>query len=105
MFGLFQSIPSISTKELETLLTTQHITLLDVRNPGEYRGGHIQKANNVPLNKITTYKGKNTEPVYVICQSGMRSKNAAKQLKKMGYNVVNVRGGMNQWTGKIRGGK
>lgn len=104
MFGLFQSVPSITTKELEGRLT-QNITLLDVRSSSEYRGGHITKAVNVPLNKITGYQGAKDNPVYLICQSGMRSKNAAKQLKKMGYNVINVRGGMNQWTGKIRGGK
>lgn len=104
MFGLFQSVPSISTKELEVVLT-QDINLLDVRSPSEYRGGHIAKAKNVPLNKITSYRGAKEAPVYLICQSGMRSKNAAKQLKKMGYNVINVRGGMSQWTGKIRGGK
>lgn len=104
MFGLFQSIPSITTRELEGLLT-QNVTLLDVRSPSEYRGGHIAKAINVPLNKITGYKGTKDAPVYLICQSGMRSKNAAKQLKKMGYTVTNVRGGMNQWAGKIRGGK
>lgn len=104
MFGLFQSIPAITIKELEGLLT-QNITLLDVRSANEYRGGHIEKAINVPLNKITGYKGTKDKPVYLICQSGMRSKNAAKQLKKMGYTVSNIRGGMNQWTGKIRGGK
>ncbi|MHC5268571.1 rhodanese-like domain-containing protein [Enterococcus sp. LJL98] len=104
MFGLFQSIPSITVKELEGKLT-QNITLLDVRSPSEYRGGHITKTINLPLNKITGYTGDKDQDVYLICQSGMRSKSAAKQLKKMGYNVINVRGGMNQWTGKIRGGK
>lgn len=104
MFGFFQKIPSISTKELEGLLTS-NITLLDVRTPSEYRGGHIAKAKNVPLNKITTYSNASNKEVYVICQSGMRSKNAAKQLKKMGYQPINVRGGMSQWAGKIRGGK
>ncbi|GGI65386.1 rhodanese-like domain-containing protein [Enterococcus alcedinis] len=104
MFGLFKAVPSITTSELEARLKSP-MTLLDVRTPNEYRGGHITKAKNVPLNKIHTYNGSPDEKVYVICQSGMRSKNAAKQLMKMGYQVTNVRGGMSQWTGKIRGGK
>ncbi|MGO1747112.1 rhodanese-like domain-containing protein, partial [Alkalibacterium gilvum] len=37
--------------------------------------------------------------------SGMRSKRAAKVLQKKDYQVINVRGGMNQWNGKVRGGK
>ncbi len=39
--------------------------------------------------------------VYVICQSGARSKLAAKKLKHQGYNAINVQGGMNTWRGKI----
>ena len=39
--------------------------------------------------------------LYVICHSGVRSKMAAKKLKKKGYDVVNVQGGMSAWTGKV----
>lgn len=104
MFGLFKKIPTISTKELEGLLTS-NITLLDVRTPSEYRSGHIAKATNVPLNNIQSYKNNKEKEIYVICQSGMRSKSAAKKLKSMGYHPINVRGGMSHWAGKIRGGK
>ena len=104
MFGLFQTIPSITTTALEAELT-KNFTILDVRNPSEYRSGHIAKAINVPLNKISGYKGAKETPIYLICQSGMRSKKAAKILQKKGYSVVNIRGGMSQWTGQIRGGK
>lgn len=103
MFKLFQKIPSISTNELVDKLE-QSITLIDVRTPEEYRRGHIAKAVNYPLNKIDCYKGKENE-LYVICQSGMRSKQAAKVLKQKGYTVTNVQGGMNRWQGPIRGGK
>ncbi len=41
------------------------------------------------------------ETLYVICHSGVRSKMAAKKLKKKGYDVVNVQGGMSAWTGKV----
>lgn len=104
MFGLFESLPSISTNELASKLGNK-LTLIDVRTPEEYRSGHIAIAKNIPLDRIGSYKQKNTEDIYVICQSGMRSKQAARILKKNGYNVINVRGGMNQWSGKTRGGK
>ena len=103
MFKLFQSVPSISTKELEGKLN-QKIVLLDVRTPTEYRGGHINNAINKPLDKINNYNGKEKE-IFVICQSGMRSKKAAKILKSKGYNVTNIRGGMSQWSGAVRRGK
>lgn len=104
MFNLFSSIPSISTNDLQKKLTNQMI-LLDVRTSSEYQSGHIRQAKNVPLNKIDKYKQKGDQDIYVICQSGARSKQAAQQLKKNDYNVINVRGGMNQWQGPVRGGK
>ena len=103
MFSLFNKIPSISTKELESKLA-EKIVLLDVRTPAEYKSGHIYQAVNKPLDKMNTYQGKEKE-VYVICQSGMRSKKAAKTLKNKGYQVTNVKGGMSQWRGSISRGK
>lgn len=103
MFSLFKKNSTISTNELADKLG-KSITLLDVRTPQEYRGGHITKAVNVPLDKIDRYQGKEKE-VYVICQSGMRSKQAVKILKQKGYEATNVQGGMNRWNGPTRGGK
>ncbi|BCA86882.1 sulfurtransferase [Enterococcus saigonensis] len=104
MFSFFSMVKSITIRELATKLN-DNILLLDVRTPAEYRQGHIIKAKNVPLNKIAAYKEKGDKAIYVICQSGMRSKQAAQQLKRKGYNVINVKGGMNQWSGKVKGGK
>ena len=100
MFYLFTKIDSISTSELKAKLR-EPIQLLDVRTPTEFRRGHIKNAKNVPLTEIRSYTPATKETLYVICQSGVRSKIAAKKLKKKGYNVINVRGGMRAWTGKI----
>ena len=104
MFEFFKRKPSITTNQLESELSKKP-TIIDVRTPGEYRQGHIPGSKNVPLNKIEQYKAKTEEKVYVVCQSGMRSKRAATALQKKGYDVVNVRGGMSQWNGTVRGGK
>ncbi|HJG22174.1 rhodanese-like domain-containing protein [Enterococcus durans] len=101
---LFQTIKSITIAELKGKLKSS-IQLIDVRTPNEYRGGHIRQAKNIPLQRINSFKGDQTKPVYVICQSGMRSKQATKELNKMGYQAINVRGGMNQWLDKTIGGK
>jgi NADPH-dependent 2,4-dienoyl-CoA reductase/sulfur reductase-like enzyme len=58
--------------------------------------GHIKQAKNVPLTEIGRYSGQDSK-VYVICQSGMRSRQATKILNKKGYDVTNIRGGMSQW--------
>lgn len=97
---LFTKIDSISTSELEAKLK-EPIQLLDVRTPMEFHRGHIKNAKNVPLNvplnEIVSYTPATKETLYVICHSGVRSKLAAKN----GYDVINVRGGMSAWTGKV----
>ena len=99
MFFLFTKIDSISTIELEQKLK-ENIQLIDVRTPGEFRRGHIKNTKNVPLNEIGQFTPITDETVYVICHSGARSKLAAKKLKKKGYDVINIQGGMHAWRGK-----
>lgn len=104
MFGFFKGTPSISTKELAEKLKDKN-KLIDVRSRDEYRVGHIPRAENIELNKIANYKGKTDQPIYVICQSGARSSQAVRILQQKGYQAINVRGGMNQWNGPVKGGK
>ncbi|MGC6769221.1 rhodanese-like domain-containing protein [Enterococcus sp. LJL128] len=100
---LFNRVSAISTKDLNGKLSEKP-TILDVREKSEFIGGHIPGAVNVPLSKIRQYKTKNTHGVYVICQSGIRSKQAVKMLEKKNIEAVHVKGGMNRWQGEIRGG-
>ena len=100
MFFLFTKVDSISTIELEQKLK-QNIQLIDVRTPGEFRRGHIKNAKNIPLNEIGSFTPVAGKKTYVICHSGARSKLATKKLKKRGFDVVNVKGGMHAWRGKI----
>lgn len=100
MFYLFTKVASISTIELEQKLK-ENIQLIDVRTPGEFRKGHMKNAKNVPLNEIGQFTPITDKTVYVICHSGTRSKLAAKKLKKKGYDVINIQGGMHAWRGKI----
>ncbi|QXA18153.1 rhodanese-like domain-containing protein [Streptococcus gordonii] len=100
MFHFFTKVESISTAELEKRLKT-NIKLLDVRTPSEYNRGHIKGALNIPLGQIDRYSQSKEEELYVICHSGVRSRLAAKKLKKKGYDVVNVSGGMMSWKGDV----
>lgn len=97
----FSKVKSISTSELATKIQEQKdIEIIDVREKDEFRSGHIKEAKNVPLSNFDVRKIKK-QPLYVICQSGMRSKQACQYLSKQGYDVTNISGGMNAWKGKM----
>ena len=98
----FRRIPSISTKNLKEKLNVKPL-IIDVRTPAEFQSSHIIGAKNVPLKTIHSYHPK--QKAYIICASGMRSKQASKILNKNGYDVVNVKGGMHKWNGPTKGGK
>jgi rhodanese-related sulfurtransferase len=75
------------------------IELVDVRTPLEYRSVHVEFAKNIPLDQLDPESIKRerrdaNEPLYVVCQSGGRSKQACDRLAAAGVtNVVNVAGG------------
>ena len=74
--------------------------LIDVREPGEYAGGHAQGARNIPLDQLVQRAGevRGDTPVLVICQSGGRSARAQDLLTRQGTpDVRNVRGGTGAW--------
>lgn len=97
-----KGVRNISTAELKNELKDKNKLFIDVRTPGEYKGKHIREFKNIPLNLLAQKAEKELskdKEVIVICQSGMRSGQASKLLKKLGYTkVTNVKGGMNAWS-------
>ncbi len=77
--------------------------LIDVRTPMEYQEVHVDFARNVPLDQLdatAVAAGRNgsAQPLYVICRSGSRSKQACEKLQAAGAtNVVSVEGGTQAW--------
>lgn len=89
------SIREISAGELATILERGGI-VVDVREPDEYREGHIPGAQSVPLSLVPESVDvfRKAVPVYVVCMSGGRSMRACEFLHDAGVtNVVNVAGG------------
>ena len=78
--------------------------LLDVRSSREYQSGHIPDSHNLPLNHIESAADlvdDKDAKIFVYCQSGSRSRQAASALKNMGYaNVKNI-GGMAAYKGRV----
>lgn len=89
----------------ERMKNSSQLEVIDVREPHEYKSGHISRAKNIPLSKIAE-KAKNIprdKEIALVCRSGNRSMIAAKRLKKLGYEkLTNVRGGMTAWNGPVR---
>lgn len=79
--------------------------LIDVREPNEFDNGHILGARNIPMTqmKMRLQEIRPDKPVYLYCQSGMRSGRAAQLLYKKGYkDLSHLQGGFKKWTGKIK---
>lgn len=79
--------------------------LMDVRENHEFKRGHIAGAVNVPLSQLKQRMGEipKDRNVYLYCQSGMRSKQAAKILSRNGHlHLAHLRGGMMSWDGPVQ---
>ncbi|MBI4737318.1 MAG: rhodanese-like domain-containing protein [candidate division NC10 bacterium] len=80
----------------------ENLFVLDVREPDEFKAGHIEGAANIPirtlgrsLDKLPTDK---SMPIAVVCKSGIRAAYGTMTLKLLGYaNVKDVVGGMLAW--------
>ncbi|MFI5378727.1 MAG: rhodanese-like domain-containing protein [Tepidisphaerales bacterium] len=99
------SFKTMTAKEVYDLSQTgRPIDLIDVRSAGEFASVHAAGARNIPLNTITREAVLSNrlapagDPIYIICQSGGRSRTACTRLIADGLeNVVNVEGGTSAW--------
>lgn len=80
----------------------EKLTIIDVREPDEWFLGHIPEAKHIPLGQIPTRIHEIDPKVQTIlvCRSGGRSGRACEYLHSLGYNVVNMTGGMMEWPGE-----
>ncbi|MGV9674465.1 rhodanese-like domain-containing protein [Nocardia sp. NPDC003482] len=73
--------------------------LLDVREDDEWRLGHAPGAVHIPMADIPARADEldYDREVYVVCRQGGRSLQVAQYLARIGYDVVQVTGGMVAW--------
>lgn len=93
-------IKEVSPIEAQAAVSKAYSQFIDVRTPEEYSGGHAARAVNIPIDTLLASLDRleKGEPVYLICQSGNRSRKAAAMLKDAGFNnVLNVTGGTTAW--------
>ena len=80
----------------------ENLFVLDVREPDEFKAGHIEGAVNVPIRtlakNVATLPQDKATPITVVCKSGIRAAYGTMTLKLLGYtNVKDVAGGMLAW--------
>ena len=82
-------------EDMDKISKDKNVVLLDVRTVGEFNRGHMKGFNNIPVDELRERiseieKGK---PVYLICQSGLRSYIASRILEGNDYETYNFSGG------------
>ncbi|GGG23108.1 rhodanese-like domain-containing protein [Paenibacillus abyssi] len=87
----------------QRLASGEALIIVDVREDTEWESGHIPGAKHIPLGSIGERHQEldSSRETIVVCRSGNRSGLACEVLESKGYNVVNMTGGMLEWTGDI----
>lgn len=82
-------------KDIDTLFNDENVTMLDVRTSEEFNSGHIEGFKNIPVDELRKRleEIEKNKPVYLICQSGLRSYIASRILEGNGFETYNFSGG------------
>jgi rhodanese-related sulfurtransferase len=104
MFSFFSKSQSNSVRvnDLDSILKS--ISLIDIREPQEYKSGHLPTAKNIPMNTILMAPENHldeSKEYHIICHSGARSSRACQILSSKGYKVVDVAGGTGSYRGQL----
>jgi rhodanese-related sulfurtransferase len=105
-----KKIETLSVEQTEERLIDKRVSeiiLLDVRQPEEYKSGHLPGAVFIPLPDLINKVGEldHTKPILAYCRSGNRSRAAAAFLLAEGFSkVYSIDGGITAWNGQIATG-
>lgn len=93
---------SVGPLEATQLSNRENAVFLDIREDGEYKGGHIPDAIHIPYRQLTDRVNElnrfKNAPVIAYCRSGARSAGVGGILKKHGFETVyNLGGGIVAW--------
>lgn len=98
-----QAQTTVAAISFQQQLKTAGAQILDVRTPGEYQSGHIEKALLANWNDKAEFERRigfldKEKPVYIYCLAGGRSHAAAARLNELGFQkIVELQGGVNAW--------
>jgi len=97
-----RGIKEVDVSAALQLINHKNAFVLDVREEGEYKAGHLLNAKLIPLGKLKERIGElqkyKDQPVVVVCRSGNRSGMACATMNKLGFTqAYNMAGGMLAW--------
>lgn len=104
MINMIKNIFGLGAKTDYAQLLKEGAVILDVRSKGEFAGGHIKGAINIPLDQLTAYLPKikdKQQPIITCCASGMRSASAKSILQSNGFTKVFNGGGWSSLQHKL----
>jgi rhodanese-related sulfurtransferase len=88
--------------QVTMLINRQDAQVIDLRGAEDYASGHLPEARNIPLEQLEARAGEidklKDTPLILVCQNGVRSANACRQLQKLGFGKANsLAGGIAGW--------
>lgn len=92
----------ITTNQLVAMVNRQQAAVVDLREPAEFRKGHIVDAINIPSTKVTErwaeLEALREKPLILVCKLGQHSSAVGKQLIAKGFDkVFRLGGGISEW--------
>jgi rhodanese-related sulfurtransferase len=92
------AVPTVSIDGVPDPLP-DHVHVLDVREQVEWQHGHIEGALHIPLHDLPGRVGDVPDgQTLVVCKVGARSAQAVLYLSRLGHDVVNLDGGLVDWS-------
>ncbi len=99
-FFVYSRIVGAGASKEAHALVAAGARIVDVRSPGEFSGGHLDGALNIPVDQIARRAaeiGAKDTPVVLYCRSGARSAAAASTLRAQGFTKIVNLGAMSNW--------
>jgi rhodanese-related sulfurtransferase len=92
----------LTVTEAVMLMSRKQVLVLDVREPDEFKQGHLQGARNIPLSQLATRVAElekfKDKPVMLVCERGNRTRAAVKVLREKQFSALHqLKGGMQAW--------
>ncbi len=99
---ILTGVKDIKPLDAVRIMNHENTLVLDVRLEKEFKEGHILNSTHIPLgaleSRIKEIADHKDNTVVIVCQTGMRSKQAGSILKKHGFEkMYNIEGGLNAW--------
>ena len=101
--GSHKAGPKVSTHEATRLINQSNALVLDIREKGDFKAGHVVDSVNIPnsqvINRVSELEKHKSDPIIVVCKTGQTASAASKALKENGFEqVYRLSGGIMEWT-------